>query len=75
MPAGVHDAKPGSSKAIEEKESLVTPSTSLCGTIAPNAALLPRARLQVPLIDAPMDCQERIVTVGALRTPPERRSA
>ena len=28
MPAGVHEANPGSPKAIEAKESLVTPSTS-----------------------------------------------
>ena len=36
----------------------------------------PRVRGRtLPPIDAPMDCQERIVSEGALRTPPERRSA
>jgi hypothetical protein len=40
---------------------------------APDLKLIPPA-LVTPN-DAPMDCQERTVSVGVLRTPPERRSA
>ena len=38
MPAGVQERNPGSPKAIAAKECIVTPSTSLAGSIASNAA-------------------------------------
>ena len=38
MPAGVHDAKPGSPNAMAANECIVTPSTSLLGAIASKAA-------------------------------------
>ena len=38
MPPGVHDANPSSPNAIAANECIVTPSTSLPGTIASKAA-------------------------------------
>ena len=38
MPPGVHESKPGSPKLIAPNERMVTPSTSLAGSIASNAA-------------------------------------